>query len=124
MPKVAPERRIVPPTDAPIQLGAATLWALPAAHYTVEQDTARGQRWLSFLLQLNGVTFFHGGDTLIYPGQLERLQALPRADIALMACNGRDAIRDAQQITGNLYPDEAVWLAGQLGWGRAARRAQ
>lgn len=113
--KIAPERRIVPPGDSPIALGSARLTAIPAAHYERESD-ARGERWLSLLLEWNGVTFFHSGDTIIYPGYLDRLKALPRADVAMLAINGRDAHRDKDGVTGNLHPREAAWLAQELGW--------
>lgn len=112
---VARERRLVPAPYTPVQLGPLRLTAIPAAHYEREHDE-RGERWLSFLIEWNGVTFFHGGDTLIYPGLVERLRELPRADVALLAVNGRDAYRDALGITGNLLPAEAAWLAAELGW--------
>lgn len=113
--QITPSRRIVPPGDASIQLGAVRLTAIPAAHYERESDE-RGERWLSFLLEWDGVRFFHSGDTIIYPGHLERLKALPQADVAMLALNGRDAHRDSQGVTGNLHPREAAWLAQELGW--------
>lgn len=112
---VAPERRLVPEPGTALQLGPLRLTAIPAAHYERERDE-RGERWLSFLIEWNGVTFFHSGDTLIYPGLIEQLRALPRADLAMLAVNGRDAYRDSFGITGNLLPAEAAWLAAELGW--------
>ena len=112
---IAKDRRIVPPTDKAIQLGGAKLTAIPAAHYDLEQDQ-RGYRWLGFLIEMNGVTIYHSGDTLVYPGYIDRLKALPRADIAMIAANGRDAYRDNLGITGNLLPSEVAWLSKELGW--------
>lgn len=112
---IAPERRIVPPTDRAIQLGSARLTAVPSAHYDLEHDE-RGSRYLGFLIEWNGVTLYHTGDTIIYPGYIERLKALPRADVAIAASNGRDAYRDQRNVTGNLFPVEAAWLAQELGW--------
>ncbi len=112
---IAPARRIVPPTDGSIQLGNARLTAIPAAHYELEHDE-RGYRWLGFVIEWNSVTFYHSGDTIIYPGYLERMKALPRADVALVAANGRDAYREQYGVIGNLMPVEAAWLAKELGW--------
>ncbi|HVU09959.1 MAG TPA: MBL fold metallo-hydrolase [Phototrophicaceae bacterium] len=113
--KIDPSRRIVPPAEGSIQLGKAKLTIVPSAHYELEHDE-RGYRWFGFLIEWNGVTFYHSGDTIVYPGYRDRLKALPRADIAMVAANGRDAHRDEMQVTGNLLPSEAAWLAGDLGW--------
>ena len=112
---IAPDRRIVAPTDKALQLGSARLTGIPAAHYDLEQDQ-RGYRWLGFLIEMNGVTVYHSGDTLAYPGYLDRMKALPRADIAMIAANGRDVYREQLGITGNLLPVEVAWLSKELGW--------
>ncbi|MBC7811564.1 MAG: MBL fold metallo-hydrolase, partial [Burkholderiales bacterium] len=89
--------------------------AIPAAHYDPEHDE-RGYRYLGFVIEWNGVTFYHSGDTIVFPGYMERMKSLPRVDVALVAANGRDAYRDEFTVTGNLQPSEAVWLAQELGW--------
>ena len=98
-----------------IQLGGARVTAIPAAHYELDHDE-RGYRYLGFIIEWNGVTFYHSGDTLVYPGYLERMKALPRADVAMVAANGRDAYREQYNVMGNFQPAEAVWLAQELGW--------
>jgi L-ascorbate metabolism protein UlaG (beta-lactamase superfamily) len=113
--KIASERRIVPPALEPMLLGDLRLTALPAAHYALEADQ-RGQRWLGFLIEWNGVTLYHSGDTVIFPGYLEQMRSLPTVDIAIVAANGRDAYRDSFGVTGNLTPREVGWLAAELGW--------
>ncbi len=113
---IAADRRIVPTAMQPMQLGPMKLTALPSAHYEKEFDEVKGYRWLGFLIEMNGVTFYHTGDTIVYPGYLNMLRQLPQADIALAAVNGRDAYRDSFNITGNLLPAEAAWLAQALGW--------
>jgi L-ascorbate 6-phosphate lactonase len=112
---IARDRRIVA-DQAPLTLGEFTVTPTPSAHYARERDAERGERWLGFLIEGNGVTLYHSGDTIIFPGYVEALKALPRADIAMLPCNGRDALRDAQGIVGNLFPIEAGWLAQDLGW--------
>jgi L-ascorbate metabolism protein UlaG (beta-lactamase superfamily) len=113
---IDPARRIVPDVDAPLALGSLRLRAIPAAHYALEHDPARGHRWLGFLIEWNGVTLYHSGDTIIYDGYLERMRQVPRPDVAIVAANGRDAYRDSFGVVGNLLPAEAAWLAATLGW--------
>jgi L-ascorbate metabolism protein UlaG (beta-lactamase superfamily) len=113
---IAPERRVVPTAMQPVQYGDLRLTALPSAHYNVEEDAAKGHRWLGFLIDWNGVTFYHSGDTIIYPGYTEMMKALPKIDVGMLPVNGRDAYRDSYGWTGNLLPLEAAWLSQQLGW--------
>ena len=118
--KIPPGRRMVAPEKGSAQLGNMRLTSVPAAHYNLDHDE-RGYRWLGFVIEWNGVTFYHSGDTLVYPGYLERLKALPQADIAMLAVNGRDAYRDQFNVVGNLWPKEAAWLTAECGWVSADR---
>lgn len=91
--------------------------AIPAAHYTLDFDPEKGYRWLGYLIEWNGVTFYHAGDTLVYEGYIRTLQKLPKADIALLPINGRDHFREAERgVFGNLLPEEAARLATFLDW--------
>jgi L-ascorbate metabolism protein UlaG (beta-lactamase superfamily) len=113
---IDPARRIVPPDEELLQLGDLRLTAVPSAHYTLEHDSARGHRWLGFVIEWNGVTLYHSGDTIVYDGYLNRLRRAPRADVAIVAANGRDSYRDAWGVIGNLLPAEVAWLSRELGW--------
>ncbi len=113
---IPPARRIVPQVGQPFALGSLRVTAIPAAHYEIECDPARGHRWLSFLIEGNGVSIFHSGDTLLLPTVVDHLRGLPPIDLGIVAINGRDARRDSYGITGNLWPAEAVWLASHLHW--------
>lgn len=110
------ERRIAPRVDQPLEVNGLRVWAVPAGHYDVDYDERRGYRYLSYVLEADGVVFFHSGDTIIYPGYLERLKEMPKADIGMVAANGRDVFREAAGIVGNLLPEEAVQMAQTLGW--------
>ena len=110
------ERRIIPHPQRTVDLGVLTLTIVPAAHYTREYDVHHGERWMSLHLDWGTVAFFHGGDTVLYDGYLDAIKALPQADVGMLACNGRDAIRDANDIVGNMYPHEAAYTAQTLGW--------
>jgi len=114
--EIASDRRIIPQVGQAIDAGVLQINAIPAAHYTREYDAHKGERWLSLHLDWGSVTFFHGGDTILFEGYVESIKALPHADIGVLASNGRDAMRDANDIVGNLYPSEAAWLANELGW--------
>jgi len=112
---IAVERRIVA-RATPIEIGEFKITPLPAAHVTREYDEQRGERWLGFLVEGNGVVLYHSGDTVYFDGYFEQMRALPTADLAVVASNGRDARRDSFGILGNFNPAEAVWAAQQLGW--------
>ncbi|MBX3002289.1 MAG: MBL fold metallo-hydrolase [Caldilineaceae bacterium] len=112
-------RVIVPPVLEPIHLAGTslTLTIIPSAHYDKEFDAEKGYRWFGYLIEWNGVTFYHAGDTIIYPDYIETLKMLPTPDLALMPVNGRDYYRETDAgAVGNLLPVEAARLARDLGW--------
>jgi L-ascorbate metabolism protein UlaG (beta-lactamase superfamily) len=113
---IAAERRMVPMPGQVLEMDGVSVRSVAAAHYQVETDPVKGHRWMSLLISWGDVTFFHSGDTLLYPGYIEAIRSLPRADLGLVASNGRNAMREAKDILGNLLPSEAIWMAGELGW--------
>jgi L-ascorbate metabolism protein UlaG (beta-lactamase superfamily) len=113
-------RVIVPRIETPFTVPgtSARITALPSAHYQLEADAERGHRWLGYLIEWNGVTFYHSGDTVIYAGYAEMLRRYPTADVAMLPVNGRDWYREADVgAIGNLWPAEAARLADDLGFG-------
>jgi L-ascorbate 6-phosphate lactonase len=112
------DRMIFPEALKSILLPGTTarITTIPAAHYEKEYDDEKGYRWLGFLIEWNGVTFYHGGDTLIYPGYVETMMSLPTADVAMIALNGRDYFREKLGVSGNFLPIEGAHLAKDLGW--------
>ncbi len=114
---IAPERIIAAEVDTPLQLGDIRVTTVPSAHYEPQYDAEKGYRWLGFLLEWNGVTFYHAGDTIIYRGYVERLKSLPAIDVGMLPVNGRDWYRENEyDVTGNLWPVEMARLASDLGW--------
>jgi L-ascorbate metabolism protein UlaG (beta-lactamase superfamily) len=90
--------------------------SVPAAHYELDYDEELEYRWISFLIEWNGVTLFHAGDTVIYPDYIPTLKKLPAIDIAILPVNGRDYYRETVGgAIGNLLPAEAAQLAQELG---------
>jgi L-ascorbate 6-phosphate lactonase len=114
--KISLERRIRPEMNTYTVLDDMRVWGVPAAHYKVEFSQDKGYRWLSYLISWGDVTFFHGGDTLLYPGYMETIRQLPPVDVGLLAVNGRDAVRESEGVLGNMLPDEAAWMANALKW--------
>ncbi|MFO1067635.1 MAG: MBL fold metallo-hydrolase [Geminicoccaceae bacterium] len=94
-------------------LGGVTCTAIPAAHEALER-TPDGYRCLGYVLTGGGVSLYHSGDTVPWPGLAEWL--LPfRVDLALLPVNGRDAERAANGVPGNLTLAEAAALADAIG---------
>jgi L-ascorbate 6-phosphate lactonase len=117
---VADDRVIVPPALEAMSLPGTSirLTAIPSAHYEKEYDTQKGFRWFGYLIEWNGVTFYHSGDTIIHPGYVATLNAMPKADVAMLPINGRDWYRETDVgAIGNLQPQEAARLAQDVGWG-------
>lgn len=113
----APGRIGVPAPGEPVALAAnLTATAVPAAHYGHEPDEAGNPAYLGFLLQFNGVSLYHSGDTVVYPGLVERLRAQP-IDICCLPINGRDWFREQAGLVGNLDYREAADLAAAIGAG-------
>jgi L-ascorbate metabolism protein UlaG (beta-lactamase superfamily) len=113
-------RQIAPPALEPMTIPgtSARLTAIPSAHYAKEHDAQKGYRWLGYLIEWNGVTLYHAGDTIIYKGYVDTLKSLPTADVAIIPVNGRDWYReDGIGAIGNLHPLEAALLAQECGWG-------
>jgi L-ascorbate 6-phosphate lactonase len=88
--------------------------AIPAAHYSYEVDAEGHSRWMGFLIECNGVTLYHAGDTLVIPELLAALDGVS-LDLALLPFNGRDYFREQQDIIGNMWSREVVALAARLG---------
>ncbi len=115
---IGSDRLIVPEALAPMTLAGTTLrlTAVPAAHYEIEHDTMRGNRWLGYLIEWNGVTLYHSGDTILYEGYEEMMLGLPAVDVAIVAANGRDFYREQRDLIGNLWPVELARVSKHLNW--------
>lgn len=91
-------------------VGELEFCAIPSAHETIEEIGDKGNRFLGYIGKLNGVTFYHAGDTIIYPGLLSYLQEQP-IDIAMLPINGRDFFRFERGAVGNMNFKEAAELS-------------
>lgn len=109
------ESRIIPLKHLEkIDFQGGCLIPVAAAHDTLHLEKD-GYRELSFLFRFdNGITFFHGGDLVLYPG-LEKLIAGYRPNIVMLPINGRCAYREQAGIVGNLSFTEALDFAERVG---------
>ncbi len=98
---IDPQRIRVPGIGQQVETDDLTYTAVPAAHYHYEVDGQQHARWMGYLIQCNGVTLYHAGDTLVIPELLATLTGVP-LDLALLPINGRDYFREEQDFIGNL----------------------
>lgn len=116
--------RVLPAAvDEVVQLDGVAVRAVPAAHgdradpiaeYIWEPDAVSGHRFVGFVVEINGVRLYHAGDTIVFPGLVERLAAL-QVDVALLPINGRDWFRERRGIIGNMDAREAADLGHAIG---------
>jgi L-ascorbate metabolism protein UlaG (beta-lactamase superfamily) len=93
-----------------LEAGGIGIHPIPSAHEELSIDEAGHHRFLGYILNLAGMTLYHSGDCVPYPGIEKNLEPF-HIDIALLPVNGRDAARKAANILGNFTLKEAVDLA-------------
>jgi L-ascorbate metabolism protein UlaG (beta-lactamase superfamily) len=97
-----------------VELNGIKVTGVPAAHEFLDRDAGTGLHpYLGFVLEGNGCTVYHAGDTCIYEGMQARLRQWS-FDLAFLPINGRDARRLSSGCIGNMTYQEAVDLAGAL----------
>ncbi|MHB8510089.1 MAG: MBL fold metallo-hydrolase [Candidatus Dormibacteria bacterium] len=103
--------------DEILEHGSIRITAIPAVHADAPEkgydfhldDQGRG-RFLGYVLEIDGVRICHTGDTLPYPGLVERLRPL-QLDLLMLPINGISSFRHERQIAGNMNTFEAAELA-------------
>jgi L-ascorbate 6-phosphate lactonase len=70
-----------------IELPEIKIHAIPAAHSKLESDMENGFHFLSFIVEVDGVTIFHAGDTVHYEGQTDYFKDF-NVDVAFLPING------------------------------------
>lgn len=86
-------------------VGAFTFEAVPAAHEELAAEYA------GFVVSVGPFRIYHSGDTVRFPGMVERLRSFA-VDLALLPINGRAPER---RVSGNLDGSEAAQLAHKIG---------
>jgi len=109
-----PNERVIPlGADETKEIKGVKITGIKAAHEFFDEHPEFGFPYLSYVVEMNGVTFYHAGDTLLYEGLLITLQKW-KLDGAFLPINGRDATRYKNHCLGNITFQEAVDLAGNL----------
>jgi L-ascorbate metabolism protein UlaG (beta-lactamase superfamily) len=108
------DRVVVPPVDETVSYGPLKVTAIPAAHEELDYTPERGNPYLGYVIELNGVKLYHSGDCTMYAGLTERL-LVHRPDVALLPINGHDWKRLHEGCIGNMSYREAADLAYSTG---------
>jgi L-ascorbate 6-phosphate lactonase len=119
---IAADRVVGMQPGDPIELAGISIRAVPAMHGVTMQDAyGFGEelsggliRFLGFVLDAGDMRVYHAGDTIHYEGMETTLRELA-VDVAMLPINGRDPVREARGIVGNLSEREAAWLAAAIG---------
>lgn len=109
-----PTSRITPViVREPVSAGEWTLAAVPAAHEDVARDDSGRHHYVGFVVQFGPFTVYHSGDTVMFDGLVDHLRVW-EIDLAILPINGQAPER---RVAGNLWGEEAVELAKQIGAG-------
>lgn len=111
---VDPARLILMRGDDTTHVGPLAVHAIPSAHPTLDYTADAGYPFLGFVFQVDGLTMYHTGDTILYDGLAERLSRFT-IDLAFLPINGTDQERIRLKVPPNMNMREAVDLAKRLG---------
>jgi L-ascorbate 6-phosphate lactonase len=100
--------------DETLQIGPLTVYSIPCSHPGFDYTEREGYPFLGFVFQVDGLTLYHSGDTILYDGLSERLRPFD-LDIAFLPINGTDERRDQLGVPPNMNMHDAVALARQVG---------
>ncbi|WP_274362853.1 MBL fold metallo-hydrolase [Paenibacillus thermotolerans] len=104
------DRLTIAATGEPLTFGEAHIVPVPAAHESLETDEHGRHRYVGYVINMNGVTVYHAGDTVVYPGLVDSL-ANYKIDLGLLPINGGDYFRRERGIVGNMDYREAAEVA-------------
>lgn len=105
-------RAEIPVVGEPFSAAGARVTAIPSAHTELDYSE-RGYAYLGYIIEWNGVTVYHAGDTVVYQGLIERLGRWS-IDVMLFPINGRDYFRTQRGVIGNADYRETAELAETL----------
>ena len=101
-----PENEIL---SSAYQFDAFSLTAIRGDHDGFDYDQEHGYPWLGYILNINGLTFLHAGDTKPYDGQAEMLHSFA-IDVACLPINGGTYRTRSKGFKGNFTYKEAADL--------------
>jgi L-ascorbate metabolism protein UlaG (beta-lactamase superfamily) len=98
-----------------VTVAGAVFHGIPAAHNTVERDEYGCCRFLGYVVQIDGQTIYHSGDTLMHDGLIPALKPAG-VNVALVPINGN---KPERRVAGNMDGREAARLAREIKAGLA-----
>ncbi len=111
--------RVVALDDGDVyEKGGVKITAIKAAHELFDKQKGLGYPYLGFVIEADGATVYHAGDSCDYDGLARRLRKW-KLSAAFLPVNGRDAVRLKANCIGNMTYQEAVDLAGSIKLGTA-----
>lgn len=93
-----------------LELPGVGVLPIAAAHTVYEQDEAGDHLYLGYLIDMNGISIYHSGDTVVTDALMDTVVPL-RPQIAILPVNGSDYERTRRNIVGNMSAREAVDFA-------------
>lgn len=99
--------------DDSIDIDNIKINAIPAKHEEFDFTEEYGYPYLSYIMNIDGFSILHAGDTIPYPGQRDKLGNFD-IDMAFLPINGRCERRRQLGMQGNFTYNEAVELASIL----------
>jgi len=85
--------------------------AIPAAHSKLICDKMNGYHFLSYIIEVDELTIFHAGDTILYDGQIDYFKDFS-IDLAFLPINGKQP--DELNFEPNFSIDEAIGFAQKI----------
>ncbi|REE81183.1 L-ascorbate metabolism protein UlaG (beta-lactamase superfamily) [Paenibacillus taihuensis] len=86
---------------------------IPAWHEAREVDSDGWDRFLGYMLEWDGFTIYHAGDTLATEQLITILNTFD-IDVGMLPINGRDLFRERAGVVGNMNAREAAALAWEV----------
>jgi L-ascorbate 6-phosphate lactonase len=94
---------------------AGSAVVVPAVHgRTVADGYPDDPAFVGYVLELEGTSLYHAGDTIVTDAVVAALAPL-RVDVALLPVNGRTYYRERDALVGNMGTRDAVALATEVG---------
>ena len=111
--EIAPASLIGLDDGTSVNVHGVEIHGIAAAHNEIARDSEGRCHFLGYVLRCGRWTIYHSGDTVRYPGMVEKLRSCA-VDIALLPINGDLPER---RVAGNLNAREAAELGREIGAG-------
>jgi len=108
--RLPPEQLIPTRGDETLTIHGLTVHVIPSAHPHLGYSEAEGYTFVGYLFEIDGITLYHSGDTVLYEGLADRLRPYA-VDLAFLPINGTTPHLQALNVPPNMNMNEAIQLA-------------